>query len=331
MPRQLFEYHPAIGYRYIPNIKARVPFEGGGYLLRANELGFRSHRPFREARTSGYRRVLLFGDSYTAGEGVSDPQRYSDLLEAAVPRLEVYNFGMPGTGTDQQYLAWREFAAAMEHDLVILAVLVENIRRVHAQYRPFFDENGLRRIHAKPYYTLNGTTLELHNVPPRREPVELSELRPEERAGVDEEGRFGRLRQVVNALGGKAVLQRLTRYQPVPEYDSGTTPAWRLMRAIIGQWVSSIGGKVLIMPIPLYHHVEELSDASPYQERFHEMAKELGCELHDPLPDLRRYSMAERRHFRFERDPHLTVEGHRALAASLAPVVERLLPREDVV
>ena len=42
------------------------------------------------------------GDSFTAADGVSNRQRYSDLLEARLPGIEVYNFGLPGTGTDQQ-------------------------------------------------------------------------------------------------------------------------------------------------------------------------------------------------------------------------------------
>jgi len=325
MLRQIFEYHPVIGHRFIPNVKARVPHEGGGYLVQANEAGFRSNRPFLREREPGYRRVLLFGDSFTAGESVSNRQRYSDLIEARIPALEVYNFGMPGTGTDQQYLIWREFAQGIEHDLVAIAVLVENVRRVTARYRLYFDETGCERIYAKPYYTLEDDELRLHHVPPRRSPLEVHELQREERDTVDVGGRFQALRQVANALGAREVLQRLTHYQPVPEYDSPDSPSWRLMRAILAQWVRAIAKHVLIMPIPLYPHLEQTSDSAPYRARFRELAVELGCTLHDPLPDLLRYSPAQRRHFRFEKDVHLTPEGHDALACSLAPVIEQLL------
>ena len=100
--RQLYEYHPVIGYRFIPQLKARIPHEGGGYLLQANEAGFRSNRPFIAARTPGMRRILFFGDSFTAGDAVSNQQRYTDLLEARLARTEAYNFGLSSTGTDQQ-------------------------------------------------------------------------------------------------------------------------------------------------------------------------------------------------------------------------------------
>ncbi len=325
MSRQLLEYHPVIGYRFIPNVKARVPHEAGGYLVQVNETGFRSNRPFLRARTPGYRRVLIFGDSFTAADAVSNVQRYSDLVEAKIPALEVYNYGLPGTGTDQQYLVWREFAQDMEHDLVVIAPLVENIRRVLARYRPYVDETGSERVYAKPYFALDENELRLHHVPPRRTPLLAHELTAEESEAVDRGGRFQPLRRAVSALGAKEVLQRLTRYQPVPEYDSPDTPGWRLMRAILAQWVRAIGKNVIIMPIPLYQHVEETSDASRYQARFRELAMELGCTLHDPLPDLLRYSPAQRRRFRFENDIHPTPEGHEALASSLAPIVEQLL------
>ena len=76
MLRQIFEYHPVIGHRFIPNVKARVPHEGGGYLVQANEAGFRSNRPFLREREPGYRRVLLFGDSFTGpmhAQGLGGP------------------------------------------------------------------------------------------------------------------------------------------------------------------------------------------------------------------------------------------------------------------
>src|SRR5215471_19528710 len=102
--RQIYEYHPTIGLRFVPQLKARVPHEGGGYLVRTNGTGFRSDTEFKKPRSGDTRRILLFGDSFTAGEGVSNGQRYSDFLERLEPGLEVYNFGLPATGLDQHHL-----------------------------------------------------------------------------------------------------------------------------------------------------------------------------------------------------------------------------------
>ncbi|MES2019076.1 MAG: SGNH/GDSL hydrolase family protein [Pseudomonadota bacterium] len=323
--RQLYEYHPVVGYRFIPNLKARIPHEGGGYLLEANAAGFRSNRQFHAAATPGTRRVLLFGDSFTAGDAVANQQRYSDLLETILPATEVYNFGLSSTGTDQQYLAWREFAQEIEHDAVVIAVFVENVRRVVARFRPHRDVHGRERLYAKPYYTLDAGKLQLHQVPPSAEGVEMDQLSPEQQAAVDTGGRFARLRGLVSALGAKDAVQRLTRYQPLPAYDTPRHPDWLLMRAILAQWIAAIGKPVLLMPIPLPQHLDQVCDASNYQARFAELAGDLGCTLHDPLPDLLAYRKEERRGFRWETDIHFTPAGHLAMAQSMAPALVRLL------
>jgi lysophospholipase L1-like esterase len=327
MSRQLFEYHPLLGYRFVPNLKARVPHESGGYLVQVNEQGFRSNKNFASTRTDDKRRVLLFGDSFTAGDGVSNNKRYSDVLEDSATDLEVYNYGLSGTGTDQQYLIWRECTREVEHDVVVISVLVENIRRNVSRYRRYADLSGVERAYGKPYFSLDGDALTLHHVPAPRDPFREEDLPADERAAVDRGGRFSLLRQVVTAVGAKDMVQRLTRYQPVPEYDTAQTPAWCLMRAILAQWIRAISKPVIVMPIPLYQHIEDTSDAAPYQARFKELCADMGCILHDPLPDLLRYTPEQRRAFRFEHDIHPTASGHAALAASLKPVIDGVTAR----
>lgn len=326
MSRQLLEYHPTIGYRFIPNLRARVEHESGGYLVRVNSAGFRCNREFARER-SGARRVLLFGDSFSAGDGVSNEKRYGDVLETLIPDLEVYNFALPGTGTDQQYLAYRELAAGIEHDVLLIAVLVENIRRIVAHYRVYVDDQGREMCYAKPYYELGSGGLTLHNVPVRKEPIPAAEMAGDESAHVDRGGRFAALRKVVNALGLREVAQKLSHYQPLPDYDRADSPAWLLMRAILEQWIRGHDKPVVLMPIPLHQYVEGTADARPYQARFRELAAAVGCTLHDPLPDLMQRSAAERRGFRFKHDVHPTPAGHAALAESLAPTLRRMLPQ----
>ena len=323
--RQVHEYHPVLGYRFIPNLKARIPHEGGGYLLKANEAGFRSERAFVKPRAPGSRRVLFFGDSFTAGDGVSNPERYTDLLERSMPALETYNFGVSSTGTDQQYLVWREFAQDIEHDALVIAVFVENVRRIVARYRPHREVSGRERLYAKPYFTLDGTALRLHQVPPPAEPFVLDDLAPQEHGAVDTGGRFPALRSVVTALGARELVQRLIRYQPLPAYNSPKSPDWLLMRAILSEWIGKQRRPVVLMPLPLPQHLDELCDARPYQARFAELAAHTGCTLHDPLPQMLAYPSATRRAFRWANDIHYTPAGHQALADSLKPVLEPIL------
>src|SRR5438309_9138394 len=101
MSRQFLEYHPVIAFRFVPGIRTRVPSDSGGYLIRCNSLGFRSDLEFETNRTAGVQRIMAFGDSFTAGDGVSNAQRYTEAVAASLPAVEIYNFGLPGTGTDQ--------------------------------------------------------------------------------------------------------------------------------------------------------------------------------------------------------------------------------------
>ncbi len=324
MNRQLFQYNPIIGYTFVPGLKTRVAHEGGGYLIQVNEAGFRSNREFESSKEPGRFRVLLFGNSFTAADGVSNKHRYGDLLEASLPDLEVFNFGLPGTGTDQHYLIYHEMAARREHDLVLIAVAVENVRRVVARYRIYQTPDGQRRIYAKPYFTLQSDgTLQRHHIPVAKDPIVEGELPPQERQYVDRGGRLSWLRQTVNKLGRrvKDLAQRTSHYQPLPAYDSPANPDWLLMKAILARWILEARKPVVVCPIPLYQHVEETSSPAAYQARFQELGQATGARIHDPLPDYWKTPRAERQKFRFAKDIHPTPASHRVLAESLAPCI----------
>jgi len=326
--RRLFTPHPVYGHRFIPNLKARVPSDAGAYLLRTNGRGFRSDREFETRRSAGRFRILVFGDSFTAADGVRNEDRYTDLIEALLPGTEVFNFAVSGTGTDQQYLIFREEAAGLDYDLLVIAVLVENIRRITARYRPYQDEAGGTVYYAKPYFELGPAgDLALHGTPVPPEPLRPQALPESERQHVDQGGRFAGLRSLANAVGAREILQKVTYYQPVPEYDQPDDPAWRLMRAILCQWIAEARAPVVVFPLPLYQHVEETASAAGYQARFSELADPPRVAVHDPLADLMRYDATTRRSFRFERDIHPTPAAHLALAASLAEGVRPFLPR----
>lgn len=72
------KYHPRIGYTYMPCSKMCVNGRNGRYLVRTNLAGFRSEREFEEQSSPGQFQVLLFGDSQSAGEGISNTKRFSD-------------------------------------------------------------------------------------------------------------------------------------------------------------------------------------------------------------------------------------------------------------
>ncbi len=324
MEIQLYQYHPVIGHHFIPNLKARLEHEGGGFLVRVNAAGFRSEREFERKKSKDKFRVLLFGDSFTAGDGVSNKYRYGDVLETLVPDVEIYNFGLPGSGTDQHYLTFREIAKDFEYDLVVIAAQVENIRRVAARHRLSQTADGQDVLLAKPYFDLEADgTLNLKNVPVPKNPIKPEDLPEEDRAFVDQGGRMLWLRQLVGKMGGrvKELAQQVSHYQPLPEYDVENGREWQLMKTILRQWTKEISKPIIIMPIPLYQYVEETASPDAYVARFDELKDWENVTVHNPLPDYYALPKATRRGFRFEKDIHPTAAHHRLLAESLANVV----------
>lgn len=319
--RRIFRHHPVYGYQFIPNLQARIPRPDGAYLIKVNGGGFRGNREYVAPSRDGLFRVALFGDSFTAADGVRNEERYSDVLETLVPGVEVYNYGLPGSGTDQQYLVFREEVAAahVEYDLLVIAVLVENIRRIVAHWRPYEDEDGRTVYYAKPYFTRDEGVLQLHHQPVPAEPVPAEALDAGE--GVYSGGRFPVLRQISRTFHMHDVLQRLTGYQPVPDYDDPSSEAWLLMRAILDQWIGDSAAPVVLFPIPLYQHVEDTASADGYRARFAELAAPPRVQVHDPLPYFWKTPAASRRQFRFATDVHPTPAAHRVLAEALADVV----------
>ena len=324
MWNSLTKYHPRIGFTMMPSVKSRVAWETGGYLVRTNAAGFRSDHEFPAQRTPGKFRAILFGDSQTAGDGVANGDRYSDQLAQRVPNLEVFNYALPGTGTDQHYLTYLD-CAQVEHDLVIIGLHVENIVRVAHRFTPFADAEGKEVIYAKPYYDLEDGTLVLRHVPVPKAALTRATISAEDAEHVDRGVPYPALRSVVKKLGMQDLVQKVTRFQPVPDYDSPDNSNWILLRALLETWIRGSRVPVLVFPVPMFPFVEQTSDPGSYQARYQELAAATGCYLHDPLPDLWKFSPEDRRAFRFKTDSHISPKGHRALADSLAPVVERIM------
>jgi hypothetical protein len=154
--------------------------------------------------------------------------------------------------------------------------------------------------------------------------------------------RFPKLKAWLQRMGAQATSDRpwlnddlkrqalkLLRYQPIKEYDDPHYGPWRVMRAILQTWITQNPQPVIVMPVPLFHHVWGIADPTSYQARLREAATQAGGIFFDPLNDLMKYSLAERKLFYFS-DGHLTREGHEALARSLAQRVELLLTTRAV-
>ena len=198
------EFDPELGWRPIANLNR----DG----IRTNSLGFRSDYEYQSERLEGISRIVIVGDSFTWGMQTSsgpdsNRQVYPAILDRMMPDTEVYNMGVSGWGTDQQFLALRRYGFRFRPDLVVLACFEHNIVR-----------NGLSFFsYAKPRFVLVNGQLKLtpNNI---LAPAEtLSRPFPYPRVRL-----WALFRKSYNALVDKTILR------PFEERDE-----WKVTRAIL--------------------------------------------------------------------------------------------------
>lgn len=322
------EHDPEIGYRYLPNLRVAVPHERGQYTVVTNRDGLRSSHEYDPCIPGGTTRLLLIGDSLTAGDGVNNAERFSDRLEARCPNLEVVNCGLPGSGTDQQLLLLRRVSSRMDYDALLICPMVENIRRNVARYRLAVERpTGQMLAVPKPFFTLEADGLQLHNVPVQNETLPVEALSRDELPYVDFGGLKAslRVRRFINThvRQMKSWAIQAAQFQPHPEYFHSGTPEWRLMAALLREMVTVASGRpVIIAPLPYYIHIEYLSTAN-YLPRFLELAQP-SVYILDVLPYFWRLPSVDRLRCRYQDDPHYTPFAHEIVGEAVGHALTQL-------
>lgn len=120
-----YRYDAKLGWRNIPNWRAST----NGRTLTINSSGLRD-RDYPYEKPAAVTRVLVLGDSYTWGYGVSDDEIFTEVLEARFAQAsqpwEIINTGVSGWGTDQQYLFLLDEGFRYSPDIVILSFFLIN-------------------------------------------------------------------------------------------------------------------------------------------------------------------------------------------------------------
>ena len=103
-----------------------------GHKFKVNELGFRE-KNFAFKKPPNTFRILVFGDSFTFGTGVSEDHRFTNILEdhlnkkGGTKKYEVLNFGIPGYSTDQEHDLMKVMLRQIECDFVIVAFYINDM------------------------------------------------------------------------------------------------------------------------------------------------------------------------------------------------------------
>ena len=338
--RQIISFNKDIGYSYVPNLNARLLDDQGGYFIKTNSQGFRSDNEFLKKKSG--RRILFFGDSNTAADGVCNQDRYSDLIGKYF-KAEVFNFAISGTGTDQQYLIWEKYAKEVEADLIVIGVLVENIERNKVAYRETISNlTKDKTLTAKPFFKIENQKLILKNNHLKPFDGNFEKInRNDVQWFIPESQRF--LYKTINLLRKNVIYKKINNkyemqlsnlrsfliqrfYQPFKDYGNSESNGYLLLKKILEKFTNSINNiPIILIPIPTYHYY--FDGAKPiYKDLFqslHNPSKKVF--LADPLSQLKKIKYKERKKLCLKNDKsHFSKKGHEVIANYLKDEIDNL-------
>jgi lysophospholipase L1-like esterase len=130
VPPSMYEADSTLIYRAVPGGQKRFvhnAMNGGATIrVRIDDDGYRGP----PLRTDGKaRRVVVFGDSFIAGEFAPDSLTFARMLERALSAhtpTEVVNAGVTGYGPDQEFLRMQRDLPRLKPQVAILAVFADN-------------------------------------------------------------------------------------------------------------------------------------------------------------------------------------------------------------
>jgi len=138
---KLFSADPGTGWRPLPMLQlTRLNAGGEKWRIETDRTGQR----VLDVPANPKRTILILGDSYAFGEGVSIEDRFDQRIREAFPDGRIINTGVMGFGTDQQYVAAKPYFPLLTDNDVVLVVFGRN---------DFFDVQRRRFVlRSKPYF-----------------------------------------------------------------------------------------------------------------------------------------------------------------------------------
>lgn len=160
----LFHHDPGLGWFPVPN--SRIRFKGSRVVLVSNNSqGFRAAEHFISSRPG----IAFLGDSFVWGYDVEASERFTEKLQERHPEWNVFNFGVNGYGTDQEYLLLQSLFDTYKPRIVFLIFCTEtddDDNSSNVRYGGYY----------KPYCTVVTNRLTLNGIPaPRCERAWLAE------------------------------------------------------------------------------------------------------------------------------------------------------------
>jgi carbamoyltransferase len=296
----------------------RQPFIENPHYVRTNGQGFRSNFDYEEVKNKKEVRIAFVGDSYTAGEGVANEKRFSDLVANAFG-AKSYNFALSASGVDQQYLIYKNIASDYEHDILVISPHIIDIYRNILQARISVEgQSGKQILVPKPYFKLENEDLVHHNIPV---PIEREFVN----GSSDKDVLFkpsGLIREFFHNYFPRRAKEELLKLQFAKEhagYERADHPRWMLMRKLISSIIEEAGSiPIVLAPLP-YHRIY----MNPrFKERFLELSEDYTNVVFADILD--RFKLVTNTDdLNFKKDSHYSEYGHKVVADEIIDVIRK--------
>lgn len=141
-PARLFRSDLQTGWSNAPNLRTTlINAAGEEWSIKTDENGQRliSQHPGATSK------ILILGDSLSFGEGIDIKERFDVKLLSFLPSARVINTGTMGYGTDQEFVAFRNWKHVLEPGDTVLILLNESDyldvlrRRFIGWAKPYFE------------------------------------------------------------------------------------------------------------------------------------------------------------------------------------------------
>jgi len=280
-----------LGWTQQRNVQRTYQTDGVTAAVETNELGLRGPVYTGPSRQ---KRILILGDSFTAGFEVSNDELFSMIWDRARPDLEIVNAGVSGYSTVQEILRSRQLQSIVQPDLYMLFVYENDL---NDNVMPFFPGLGPR-----PYVDENG------HIHPTNWELYVPLLPPIP----------GKIWLYKNTLGFYLIHNWLWQFsikkqesKPHPYVKQWSTAIpedvkWKALEGLIATFAQ--GKKLVLVALPAREHVK--SGDTDFSVRLQGLAERVGVQFVNLQLVLRP------EHF-YENDIHWNAAGHKAVASYL--------------
>lgn len=140
---QIYKYDDKLGWFLNSNLNTDFKKMG---IIKTNSIGFRDIEHNYKLKTK--KRIMFIGDSFTFGDKTTQKNIFVELLRYKLKEYELFNCGVSGYGTAQEYLLLLKYFDVISPDIVFLTIcfndVYDNIGNyvVQGYYKPLFIRKG---------------------------------------------------------------------------------------------------------------------------------------------------------------------------------------------